>query len=172
MSGADPVEIRRAEPRHYERIGQLTEAAYLALWPDGLGGYDVVIHAVADRARHDEVWVALIDDRVVGSLTYVADSRSPSAQWDDREAVGFRMLAVDVAHWGSGVGRALVDAVLDRARADGHPRVRIHSHELMATARGMYERIGFVRDPAMDFTDDDEESVIGFVLHLDEAVGS
>ena len=167
MTGADRIEVRTAEPYHYTRVGELTEAAYLALWPEGLGGYDVVIHAVADRARHDEIWVAMIGDRVVGSLTYVGDPDSPSAQWDDREAVGFRMLAVDVDHWGSGVGRVLVDAVLARARADGHPRIRIHSHELMQTARGMYERIGFVRDPTMDFIDDDEESVVGFVLHLD-----
>ena len=39
---------------------------------------------------------------------------------------------------------------------------------MMHTAVPMYERLGVVRDPSMDFIDDDEESVSGFVLHLGE----
>ncbi len=160
------VEIRDARPDEYERVGELTRAAYLALWPDGLGGYGDVISAVSERAEHDEVWVAVIDEDVVGSLTYVSDPASPSVQWDDSEAAGFRLLAVDVHRQGLGAGRALFEAVLARARADGHPRVRIHSHPSMETALAMYERAGFVRDPGMDFTDSDQETVIGYVLHL------
>ncbi len=160
------IEIRNVRPGEYERVGELTLAAYLALWPDGVGGYDDVIRAVAERAEHDEVWVAVVDGDVVGSLTYVSDPASPSVQWDDPDAAGFRLLAVDPNRRGLGTGRALFDAVLARARADGHPRVRIHSHVLMKTAMAMYERAGFVRDPAMDFTDSDQETVIGYVLHL------
>ena len=160
------VEIRDAHPDEYERVGELTLAAYLALWPDGVGGYDKVIRAVAERAEHDEVWVAVVDSEVVGSLTYVSDPASPSVQWDDPDAAGFRMLAVDVGRRGIGAGRALFDAVRARARADGHPRIRIHSHALMQTAMTMYREAGFVRDPGMDFADSDEETVVGYVLDL------
>lgn len=159
------IEIRPAHIDEYERVGQLTLDAYLALWPEGVGGYADVITAVAERTEHDEVWVAVADG-VVGTITYVFSPASASMQWDDPDAAGFRLLAVDLDHQGAGVGRALFDAVLARARADGHPRVRLHSNAHMETALNMYERAGFVRDPAMDFTDSDHESVIGYVVQL------
>jgi GNAT superfamily N-acetyltransferase len=49
---------------------------------------------------------------------------------------------------GQGVGRALIEAVCDRARAAGAPRVYWHTHESNATAIGLYEtvaeRSGFI----------------------------
>jgi GNAT superfamily N-acetyltransferase len=49
---------------------------------------------------------------------------------------------------GKGVGRALIEAVYDRARAAGSPRVYWQTHETNATARRLYdqvaERSGFI----------------------------
>ena len=62
----------------------------------------------------------------------------------------FRFLAVDPAARGRGVGRALFQACLDRARAAGKRRMALHTTEWMATARAMYERAGFQREPEGD----------------------
>jgi GNAT superfamily N-acetyltransferase len=40
-----------------------------------------------------------------------------------------------------GVGRALIDAVYDRAKSAGADRVYWHTHETNATARGLYDRM-------------------------------
>ena len=42
---------------------------------------------------------------------------------------------------GQGVGRALIGAVYDRARAAGSPRVYWQTHETNATARLLYDRV-------------------------------
>jgi GNAT superfamily N-acetyltransferase len=57
-------------------------------------------------------------------------------------------LFTDVAQRRSGVGRALIDAVYDAARAAGSSRVYWHTHETNRTARNLYDRMaedsGFV----------------------------
>ena len=42
---------------------------------------------------------------------------------------------------GKGVGRALIEAVYDAARAAGAPRVYWQTHETNATARRLYDRV-------------------------------
>jgi GNAT superfamily N-acetyltransferase len=87
------------------------------------------------------------DGQVLGTVTlYLAPG---SMQWRPDDAM-FRLLAVDPAARGRGIGRALLQACLDRARAAGKRRLALHTTEWMATARGMYERAGFVREPEGD----------------------
>jgi GNAT superfamily N-acetyltransferase len=62
----------------------------------------------------------------------------------------FRFLAVDPAARGRGIGRALFAACLDRARAAGKRRMALPTTEWMVTARAMYERAGFRREPEGD----------------------
>jgi len=52
---------------------------------------------------------------------------------------------------GAGVGQALVEACLERARAAGAPVLCLHTAEFMTAAVAIYERLGFRRDPAFDF---------------------
>jgi GNAT superfamily N-acetyltransferase len=93
------------------------------------------------------VLVAVDDGRVVGTATLYLDDGSE--QWRPGDAM-FRFLAVDPAARGRGVGRALFDACLTRARAAGKRRMALHTTEWMTTARAMYERAGFHREPEGD----------------------
>ena len=52
---------------------------------------------------------------------------------------------------GAGVGQALVEACLERARAAGAPVLCLHTAEFMTAAVAIYDRLGFRRDPAFDF---------------------
>jgi GNAT superfamily N-acetyltransferase len=101
----------------------------------------------AARADQGVLLVAVDDGRVVGTATlYLAPG---SMQWRPDDAM-FRFLAVDPAARGRGIGRALFQACLDRARAAGRRRMALHTTPWMATARAMYERAGFRREPEGD----------------------
>ncbi len=144
------IVVRAAEPDEFIRVGELTVAAYRGLAVDHLwGGYEDEIMDTATRAKGADVLVADIDGRVVGSVTYVRDHTSPWSEWTRPGEAQFRLLAVDAAARGQGVGEALVRACLERARASGQPLI-IHTTPWMESARRMYERLGFVRRPDRD----------------------
>jgi GNAT superfamily N-acetyltransferase len=165
------VIVRPVEPAEYERLGELTVAAYHA-FPDGTTepGYDAELRDVASRVRapYTQVLVAIDDDgAVLGGVTYVASSSSPYFELPpDPDATSFRMLAVDPTVQGSGAGRALLVDVLDRARAAGRRRVVIHSTPWMRRAHALYERFGFVRRPDLDWKPRPQIELWGFALEL------
>jgi len=144
------ITVRLATPDEYARVGALTVAAYEALSVDHLfGGYDERILDTETRARGAEVLVAVVDGRVVGSVTYVGDSSSDWSEWTEPGEAQFRLLAVDPDARGLGAGAALVRACMERAAAAGST-IMIHTTPWMEIAQGMYERFGFVRRPDRD----------------------
>jgi ribosomal protein S18 acetylase RimI-like enzyme len=144
------ISIRAARPDEYDRVGELTIAAYRALPVDHLwGGYDAEILDTEGRAKGADIVVATLDDDVVGAVTYVGESDSPWSEWTQPGEAQFRLLAVHVDARGRGIGEALVRECLDRAA--GRP-VLIHTTRWMEAARRMYERLGFERRPDRDVT--------------------
>jgi ribosomal protein S18 acetylase RimI-like enzyme len=79
-------------------------------------------------------------------------SDSPYAEITDEGEAEFRMLVVDPAARGRGLGEALVRACIERARALGSPRLRLSTLPLMTAAHRLYERLGFVRTPERDWS--------------------
>jgi hypothetical protein len=55
-----------------------------------------------------------------------------------------------------------------RVRRAGGRVLSLHTTDLMHTARRMYERMGFVRAPELDFRPTPDTTVLGFRLDLDE----
>jgi ribosomal protein S18 acetylase RimI-like enzyme len=146
------VEVREAVPGEYEAVGALTVAAYRVLFGEGgLGDYRAELEDVAGRADAGAVLVAVDDDlELVGAVAYVPGPRTAMSEFDDEDACGIRMLAVRPERQGEGAGRALTLACVERGRVEGRRRVVLHSTMAMAVARGMYERMGFVRAPDRD----------------------
>jgi GNAT superfamily N-acetyltransferase len=148
--GGPVLNVRPARPEEYARVGDLTVAAYEAIGE--IGAYADTLRDVAHRAVHAEVLVAVDDDgTVLGSVTNVPDS-GPYGEIGERGEAEFRMLAVDPAAQGRGVGATLVRAVVDAARARGRRRVVLSSGTWMTTAHRIYERLGFARLPARDWS--------------------
>jgi GNAT superfamily N-acetyltransferase len=149
------VRIREATEQDFDEIGRLTVAAYRAL--DTWVGDDYAVHLadVADRAGAPGNVILVAEDedsgRILASVTLTLEA-GPYFEWahgSDGDC-GFRMLAVDPAAQGAGVGPRLVAECLDRARAAGRRRMVIGSTEWMTTAHRIYERFGFRRVPELD----------------------
>lgn len=143
------IEIRPVRDDEHEAVARLTVAAY-----DAVGrmsdDYREVLGDVAARQDGDTtVLVALHDGEVVGTVTAVSGC-SVHFEHPGHGDGGFRMMAVEPAAQGRGVGRALLDAVLDHARREGWRRLMITSMAWMHGAHRLYERAGFVRRPDRD----------------------
>ncbi|WP_425307462.1 GNAT family N-acetyltransferase [Ammonicoccus fulvus] len=144
------MQIALATPDQYARISAATLAAY-AEFEAADEAYRRKLGDSAARAAEAELWVALDGDRVLGSVTRCPVG-SPWRQVAGEGEGEFRMLAVDPAAQGSGVGVALVRHVLDRCRAGGDHTVVLSTSTEMLTAHGMYARLGFTRMPERDWS--------------------
>src|SRR5262249_37650128 len=136
---AGRMEVRAAHPDEYADAGRVTADAYREFAPpddDDWDQYLAVIADVAGRAERMPVLVAVVDGHVVGSATIEMDDR---VLGDDDESLppemaAIRMLGVDPAAQGGGVGRALVQASLDVARGAGKRVMTLRTTEPMVTA--------------------------------------
>ncbi|MDN3238178.1 GNAT family N-acetyltransferase [Glycomyces tritici] len=161
MTSSD-FQIRPILPAEHDALGELTLRTYL----DGellIGGLDDPyapnLRDVAGRAASATVLVA-VDERaganeegpaLLGGVT-LAFHGSPMAQLAGPGEAEVRMLAVDPAAQGRGVGSALAVACVERARAEpGVKRVVLCSQEAMTTAHRLYGRLGFEREPGLDW---------------------
>lgn len=143
--------VEPAAPEEYGRIAELTAGVYRA---EGYGNetYLVQLADVAGRAEHAELLVARdAAGDVVGSVALVLDGEFGEVLTSSDEA-GFRMLVVDPATRGRGIGELLVRACLDRARAAGKTRMVLSTEPGMRAAHRLYERLGFTRLPERDWS--------------------
>jgi ribosomal protein S18 acetylase RimI-like enzyme len=145
------VLIRDVRESEYSLVGELVVEVYRSIIP-GLDEYAHELRDVADRlAAGALVWVAEIDGAVAGTVTYVPEHGGKYAEFTDPNGAGIRMLAVLPAYEGRGIGEALVRACIDRARADGRSQVYLDTTQWMERAQRLYQRIGFVRAPELDW---------------------
>jgi GNAT superfamily N-acetyltransferase len=164
-----PVEIRPATPDEYDRVGDLVVEAFSALRPLR-DVYEAEIRDVARRADGADVLVAVdAGGALVGTVTLVTGEGSFRREVARGDEVEFRMLAVSPAAQGHGVGRALAEACVDRARDLGRPRIAISSGSWMTRAHALYARMGFGRDPSRDWSPAPGIELLGFTLDLRQA---
>jgi ribosomal protein S18 acetylase RimI-like enzyme len=148
---APALTVEDAVPGDHERIAELTVGVYVG---GGLASpeYGRVLADVAGRASRAELLVARdAGGRVVGSVALVLDGDFGEITESDDEAA-FRMLVVDPAAQGRGVGALLVTTCLQRARAAGKRRMVLSTDPRMTAAHRLYARLGFTRLPARDWS--------------------
>jgi len=163
------VEIRPVASAEYDELGALTVTAFETIEGAGdLGEYADVLRDVADRAQHALVLVAVGDGHdLLGGITYVDHPENPYAEELAAGEVGIRMLAVAPHAQGRGVGRALTEACLRQARAEGAARVSLHSTPWMVVAHRLYQSLGFVRTPERDVDVSPDLRLMAFALDLE-----
>ena len=164
--------VRDARADETDTIIRVTIAAYVQygayMPPDAWHEYREDIRAnLSDAANGDHI-VAERDGHIVGSVLMKTPPREPSQGDMPRatDAPEMRLLAVEPAARGSGIGRRLTKECIRRARAQGYASLTLHTHEIMAVALRMYERMGFVRAPELDYSPVPGEIVKGYRLEL------
>lgn len=163
-------QIRRARPDEYDRIADLTVAGYLADRP--IGEYEAELRRVADRALHGSVLVATGESggagpegRLVGTVTVLL----AVGPWSELAGPGdaeIRMLAVDPAARGAGVGTGLARAAMELARVGGAFRIVLSTQSTARPAHRIYDRIGFTRRVDLDWSPRHGVDLLGYSLEL------
>ncbi|WP_287884341.1 MULTISPECIES: bifunctional helix-turn-helix transcriptional regulator/GNAT family N-acetyltransferase [Paracoccus] len=82
----------------------------------------------------EKCWVAELEGQVVGSVMVVRE---------DEETAKLRLLWVDEAARGLGLGRRLVEECLRFARARGYRRMILWTNDVLVSARRIYQAAGF-----------------------------
>jgi ribosomal protein S18 acetylase RimI-like enzyme len=160
--------IRTAEPADFENVGQITLNAYVQ---DGHlpseAEYGGMLADARTRAEEAELWVAedATTGEVLGSVTFAAPGSTYNEVSDPDEGE-FRMLAVSHAARGKGVGEALVQHCIRRARELGLSALVMSTQPSMTSAHRIYERLGFARTPEKDWKPVPEVSLLTYRLTL------
>jgi ribosomal protein S18 acetylase RimI-like enzyme len=143
--------IREAREVELDDVARMMSAAYREYasgLPDGAWEmYETDITAVRSRLADSTLIVWDDDGEPVGAVTYYPPGafQTLPPTW-----AYIRLLAVVPATRGRGIGRALVEEAIDRARADGAEAIGIHTTKWMAAALDLYLSRGFERQPGYD----------------------
>jgi predicted N-acetyltransferase YhbS len=167
--------IRTAHDDDRAAIQDVTLAAYQeyasvmsAHWED----YRQGILATLAEVKPAEQIVAEQDGAVVGTvLLYPAGTvfTTPGGASVTLASPEVRLLAVAPAARGQGIGAALIRECMQRARQSGAAALTLHTTDIMQVAMSMYERMGFVRAPELDFHPGPGITVKGYRFDLNEA---
>ena len=122
--------------------------AWVPLWRDYLAFYettlpdtvyDVTFARLTSAAHPDQNGlIALRNGRAVGVVHYIYHPHN----WREEKVCYLQDLFAAPTARGTGVGRALIEAVYARADADGCPSVYWLTQDFNAQARKLYDRIG------------------------------
>lgn len=158
--------IRDARPEEYDGLLSLVSAGYAEF--EGLlpAGYPFLEDVAALMAgERTQVILAESEGVPVGSITFCPDGESyyegVPLEWS-----GLRTLVVLPNARGLGVGRALMNESLSRARALGRTRILLHTLPAMKSAIALHESLGFTRTPDLDFVYSPDLIFLAYVLDL------
>lgn len=86
-------------------------------------------------ATREDAWIAELNDQVAGSVFLM--------KTDDPQIAKLRLLYVDPAARGLGVGSRLVHACIERARELGYRKLTLWTNDILVSARKIYQAAGF-----------------------------
>ncbi|MEW5928130.1 MAG: GNAT family N-acetyltransferase [Gemmatimonadota bacterium] len=171
MSTGGGLVVRDARPEERGAVRALTLRAYAeyaaVMAPAAWAGLDAAVRAALDGDAGEQRIVAERGGELLGSVMLfppAADAYRGAA--GEAEWPVLRLLAVAPEARGQGVGQALVDECVRRAREMGAVELGLHSSESLRAAIRMYERMGFERAPERDFQPPGAELVMAFRLPL------
>lgn len=167
--------VRNAEFDEFEKIGKLMVRVYSQLegfpkeceQPD----YYKMLANIGELTKKPETQLLAavsIDKKIAGAVVYFSDMKyygSGGTATSERNAAGFRLLAVDPSVRGQGVGKLLVKECIRKASDKKLAQIIIHTTTAMQIAWKMYENLGFKRSEDLDFMQADLP-VYGFRLSL------
>jgi GNAT superfamily N-acetyltransferase len=106
---------------------------------------DTTWHRLNDPAEPMHGLVAVLDDRIVGIVHYIYHRST----WSVGDYCYLQDLFTTQESRGRGVGRALIEAVYEKAQAHGASRVYWLTHETNTAAQVLYDKVaarsGFIQ---------------------------
>lgn len=168
-------EIRNAHPDEFIAIGQLMVQVYSQLdgfpKPSEQPKYYKMLEEVGEFTQKPvtEILIAVSNGgKIDGAGVYFGDMQyygSGGTATKEKNAAGFRLLAVNPDARGLGLGKLLTLKCIEKARDMKLGQVIIHTTKAMQTAWATYEKIGFKRSEDLDFMQG-ELPVFGFRMKL------
>jgi ribosomal protein S18 acetylase RimI-like enzyme len=133
------LDVRRAENADADVIGRLLHE-FNVEFDTPTPGPDAIADRVRELLTRDDFVVLLAgsEPRGLGVLRF-----RPSI-WTEGLECYVAELYVQPEHRGRGLGRALMTATLDAARAEGADFIEVSTSEDDAGARALYESFGFI----------------------------
>jgi ribosomal protein S18 acetylase RimI-like enzyme len=122
--------LRRATPDDVDALTACLAAAYAPFQHLGL---PAVAEGIAEDVAQLDVWVAELDGAVVGGIF---------AELGDKAHIV--NLAVHPGAGGHGIGRALVDQVIQAAIAAGRAEIHLATHAQMTATQAFYRKSGWL----------------------------
>ena len=154
-------QIREATPDEYTPLGELMVEVYSQLEgfpsPKEIPDYYDHLKNVGKLAKNPKTRLIVAvsnTGKIDGGVVYYGDMQYYGAGGESttsQKSAAFRLLAVNPEIRGKGLGKQLINACFQQAREEGFQVVMIHSTKFMMVAWKMYERMGFVRFPGIDF---------------------
>ncbi|MBG6132626.1 GNAT superfamily N-acetyltransferase [Aquimarina sp. EL_43] len=169
--------IKEAAPDEFAKIGELMVDVYSQL--EGFPSkkeqpnYYKMLADIGSLTKNPKtkLLVAISSNKKIGGgIVYFGDMKyygSGGTATTEKHASGFRLLAVDPATRGKGLGKRLTNACIQIAKNEKQNQMIIHSTKAMQVAWKMYENMGFKRSEDLDFMQG-ELPVFGFRLVLQE----
>ncbi|QHT62634.1 GNAT family N-acetyltransferase [Paenibacillus lycopersici] len=142
--------IRDATAADRDAVLQVTLDAYTqyseALPADRWGPYRSSILASFDKEGPIAKIAAIEDGRIVGSVQlFIGSDAAYGAPELGIAGPIIRYLAVPPEHRGKGIATALIREAVSRSVSLGAEWLHLHTSDMMASAVGLYERLGFER---------------------------
>ena len=118
------------------------------------GSFEILVAEIAAGiarnfdSKTDAGWIAELDGKPVGSVFIIRV---------DDETAKLRLLILDPAARGKGLGARLVAACTTFARAAGYRRITLWTHSILVAARKLYAAEGYrliASEPMRDFGQD------------------
>ena len=167
--------VRNAKPEEFAEIGKLMVQVYSQLegfpkeneQPD----YYKMLANIGELTNKPETELLVAvsaQNKIAGGVVYFGDMKyygSGGTATLEKNASGFRLLAVDPSIRGQGIGKILTHECIKKAKDRKLDQMVIHTTMAMQTAWKMYENIGFKRSEDLDFMQG-QLPVFGFRLVL------
>ena len=147
MPCPDPLLIRLIEPG--DSIQELTEFLHRAYRPLADAGMRFFAthqspEQTAERCDEGECYLALQDDRLVGTIVFRSPEQTDGCPWYDRpDVASFGQFAVEPALQGSGIGSTLLLLSERRALETGAKHLALDTAEPATHLIAYYNRRGY-----------------------------
>jgi GNAT superfamily N-acetyltransferase len=118
-------------------------------WTELWTGYLTFYNTVLPPEQYEHTWAGLMSGRLhgrgardnSGRLIGITHFLFQDTCWARKPMVYLQDLFVDPAQRGGGVGRKLIEAVGEAAKAAGAPKMYWFTHNQNATARRLYDQV-------------------------------